>query len=271
MSNKIKKIVGISLVALALISCQNKDIENNPTSSITTMAVLDTNTVYFFGHQSVGENITDGLSTITAKSNTIREFNLSNINSEKPFDSPGFYHCKIGENRQPMKKISDFISVVTNNPQISIAGMKFCYVDVVDTTNIAALFNDYTNEIDKLISNHPNTIIFHSTVPLRKVKTGFKTWIKETFMGKEYGKKDNIAREKFNQLIRNKYDKAIIFDLAKIEATNPEGTVTSFKQNNDEWMALSPVYTNDGGHLNDLGQATVAKSFIAFLSSLKQK
>jgi hypothetical protein len=79
---------------------------------------------------------------------------------------------------------------------------------------------------------------------------------------------DNIQRNKFNHLLREQYKSYDpIFDLAKIESTFPNGKTCSFTKNGTIYHSLVPAYTNDGGHLNELGGKVVARHLLMFLAN----
>ena len=61
---------------------------------------------------------------------------------------------------------------------------------------------------------------------------------------------ENRSRNHFNELMRNEYiGKEPLYDLAKIEATYPDGKVLSYSRHGKIQYALIPTYTNDGERL----------------------
>lgn len=82
---------------------------------------------------------------------------------------------------------------------------------------------------------------------------------------------DNTTRNKVNDMLREAYlNKEPIFDLAKYEATLPDGTRAFFKEGNNKIYVLNSRYTDDGGHLNEFGRRIVAEQFLIFLVRLFQ-
>ena len=59
-----------------------------------------------------------------------------------------------------------------------------------------------------------------------------------------------------------------LFDLAGIESTLPDGTRCTQFLDRNRTPGLIPEYTNDGGHLNDVGRAIVATAFLQFYNGL---
>jgi len=55
-----------------------------------------------------------------------------------------------------------------------------------------------------------------------------------------------------------------VFDLAKTEATRPDGTAETA----NGVRALVAAYSSDGGHLNVAGAAVVSEALAAFLASI---
>ena len=44
----------------------------------------------------------------------------------------------------------------------------------------------------------------------------------------------------------------------------------TFEKDGRTYYALAPLYTNDGGHLNETGRKVVAEKLLYFLASLKK-
>lgn len=213
----------------------------------------------FFGHQSVGQNIVDGIVELDDK------ISVTETRQNILCYGTCIFHCKIGQNRDPNSKIEDFANIITKSlgNQVHIAGFKFCYIDIDRAKDIDSLFDKYYNTIQYLQNKFSQTRFFHTTVPLRTDVHGIKA-----FVGKFLGKKsletlNNSKREEFNTLLRARYAESnILFDLAKIESTHPSGNRTFTKQGNKPVYYLAPEFTNDGGHLNQSGRFQVATEFL---------
>ena len=110
----------------------------------------------------------------------------------------------------------------------------------------------------------------HFTVPLTTIQTGFKAWLKK-LIGKQIGSEANIVRNKYNDLIKSTYqDTGLVFDLASIEAEGPNGDISSFGVAGNVYMSMHEAYTDDGGHLNYLGQKNVAEKLLVFLANVQK-
>jgi hypothetical protein len=223
----------------------------------------------FFGHQSVGANIIDGLKKIIKDNNNIK-LNIIDIDSQKLFTKPGISHSRIGENRKPESKIIAFADTMNNGigDNVDIAFFKFCYVDITAKKNINKLFEEYKNSLAVLRDKYKNTLFIHVTVPLRATKPGIKSTIKKILKKSDWEYEDNVKRNEFNQLLNIEYlDFEPIFDLAMIEATYPDGSLEIFSQKGKNYLSLVPDYTDDGGHLNKKGQQRVAEQLLFFLAN----
>jgi hypothetical protein len=225
----------------------------------------------YFGHQSVGFNIIDGIKDVMKENPRIK---LNIIETTKPsdFNAPIFGHSRVGKNQDPRSKIYAFETFLREGigKAADIAFLKFCYVDIAGGTDVKSLLKDYKESMASLKENYPQVRFIHLTVPLTTVKATWKTWIKELT-----GKKDiweyagNIRKKQFNDLLRTEYEgKEPVFDLAKIESTYPDGTRSSFSSNGITYYSLVPEDTKDGGHLNEKGRKIVAEQFLIFLANL---
>ena len=145
----------------------------------------------YFGHQSVGNNIMEGLQEILASN---QEYKLNIIESGDAVpDSGGFFlHTRIGENTKPNMKCDDFIQQL--NPELvsklDMAMFKFCYIDINRDTDVDALFEYYRNTISTVREKYPYLTIIHVTSPVRHSPDDFKTKIREV-IGKFTGKPNN--------------------------------------------------------------------------------
>jgi hypothetical protein len=131
------------------------------------------------------------------------------------------------------------------------------------------LFIDYKNTMAMLVKKYPQTTFIHCTVPLLiKSKTTPKSLLKKV-LGKDdesFNNNHNIVRNMYNDILRKEYQgKAPIFDLAETESTHPDGSRETFTANGKTYYSLTPNYTNDGGHLNELGRVRIAEQLLLLL------
>ncbi len=217
----------------------------------------------FFGHQSVGQNILDGISEVSGGNLLIREINANDFSL-----SNGLNHARVGKNYDPISKIDSFYHYLDNaQTKPDIAFLKLCYVDFTENTNIVDVFEHYKETISKIHDRYPNIKIVHFTSPLKVNKKSWKTSLKKLLGREIWEYADNVKRNQYNALIIDEYSSGgLVFDIAEIEATYPDGTIESFEYNGEKFLALIQDYTYDGGHLNETGRVRVAEALIAFLA-----
>lgn len=217
----------------------------------------------YFGHQSVGYNIVDGIRDVLADNPSIR-MNVVESDSPTVFRGGVFAHSRNGKNMDPKSKIDAFVHSMENGIGVKadIAFFKFCYVDVLQHADANALFDYYTSAMSRLEKKYPHTIFVHVTVPLSVKPSGARGFVKKII-----GRDHNIKRNEFNDLLRRKYPAARVYDLAAIESTYPDGRHECAMRGGRCIYALATLYTYDDGHLNETGRKIAAARLLAFLSS----
>lgn len=221
----------------------------------------------FFGHQSVGLNILDGVKDLI-KENPKIKLNIVKTNEKADFSVPAVAHFFVGENTDPASKIRSFAENIEKGAgnNADIAFFKFCYVDFHAASDIEKVFLEYKNTMERLKKEYPRTQFIHITAPLTTQTSAVKAIVKRLLSKPD----NNINRNKFNDLLRKEYDgKEPIFDLAKAESTYPDGSRASFTRGGAVYYSLVPEYTDDGGHLNEKGRKAVAVELLNFLSDIK--
>ena len=245
---------------ILLASCNNKKEMTN--SNFTQMNKLTegdwiklSDKRIFFGHQSVGSNIIDGITTLKNESNST-SFVVLETKDKSDFLHPIFAHSSIGNNYDAKSKIDDFVNILQSGlaDSLDVAFMKFCYVDIDRHTNINTLFEYYKTSINTLQEKYPYLKIIHYTVPLMTKPKGLKGLIK-TILKMD----NNVFSNKYNELMRNHYSDSELFDIAKIEATFSDGAANKY---GNGIPGLIPEYTSDGGHLNQRGRLLMADELL---------
>ena len=272
-----KKVLLITVMSLSITFCaceeEKMSANMNTKTSIESIKTAQWENLaqkkIFFGHQSVGNNIISGIKDLMKTNNTI---NLHIVETENPgdFSSGIFAHHGVGQNVDSESKIKDFVRMIDQGigGKADIAFFKFCYIDFTAETNIQGIFNDYKNAMTSLKNKYPDTQFIHCTVPLvTKVKISPISILK-TMLGRD-GNRHNVARNEFNELMRKEYGgKELIFDLAVIESTYPDGSKETFEKDGKTYYSLIPQYSDDGGHLNELGRRRAAEYLLMFLVNL---
>ncbi len=235
----------------------------------------------FFGHQSVGNNIMQGVREIMARDHNIH-LHVVETRETSAFDKPIFAHYgNIGKNHQPLVKIRDFVQLMDDGlgNKLDIAFLKFCFVDFNAGTDVQGIFKKYKESMSELKRRYPGLTIVHFTVPLlrKEQEKGLVKSMKDFVRGLVGKKKDNffsnshnVVRNEYNQLLLDYYGgREPVFDLARLESTSPAGGRETFVQDGKKYYALFPGYTEDGGHLNEKGRKYIAEHLLVFLANLQ--
>jgi hypothetical protein len=227
----------------------------------------------FFGHQSVGYNIIDGIKDILDERDYIK-LNIVETQDSVQFDRPVFAHSRVGQNSDPCSKIDSFKSILDNGVgnSVDIAFFKFCYVDVWRNSDVKNIFDCYRSQMEELKIRYPGTMFVHVTVPLRSTPRGVKVALKEQIksaIGKPGFLDDNLKRQRYNGLLNDAYsEKEPFFDLASVESVTPDGARCYVTKGAEKVFVLVPQYTEDGGHLNEAGRRKVAEQLLITLARL---
>lgn len=214
----------------------------------------------YFGHQSVGFDIIRGIELLQEQY-AFDKFVIFESKDSDAFSSYRFFgHNRIGKNGSPKEKLDAFTAFIdtTLNGNVDIAFLKFCYSDIFRDTDIEDVFQYYVSEISLLSEKYPHIKFLHVTVPLRKNKSGIRS-----FLSGIIGRNHNIRREQYNDLIRKHYDRKEVFDLAAYEYQYPDGRI---EKNLAGVKSIIPAYTYDGGHLTDTGAKVMAAELLRLMA-----
>ncbi len=224
----------------------------------------------FFGHQSVGSDLLDGVRDLMATHPQIR-LNVVTIERPDELSGPMLAHTRVGRNTDPQSKIDAFVKWIEGGvgDKADVAFFKFCYVDFAPETDVEALFASYAQTMARLKAAYPNTTFVHVTTPLMAMQAGPKAWVKRLLGRPVRGTIDNVVRCRFNTMLLAAYEGTEpVFDLAGAEATWPDGRRPVLEVDGSTFCAMVPSYTDDGGHLNPQGRRRVAEQFLVCLAAL---
>lgn len=224
----------------------------------------------FFGHQSVGRNIMDGVRAVLAENPSIR-LHLVNGTATGAVEGPAFMEADVGRNGDPRSKTDAFVAAVADGltEPGGIAFHKYCYVDVTADTDIEALFGDYRSLMDDLRASQPELTIVHVTMPLTSNPDPALKGFAKRLLGRSPDVLLNRKRNAFNRLLRAEYGgREPIFDLALLESTRPDGSRSYFRHGTEVVYTLATEWTDDGAHLNEAASRIVAEQLLAFLAGL---
>jgi len=222
----------------------------------------------FFGHQSVGDNIVQGMRDILQDNPDVA---ISIIPYTDSTSIPKYFFAEthIGENTRPDLKCSDFTRKVEVNfgGRLDVALMKLCFVDITKDTDVDGVFSEYIQMMDSLKSRHPSVIFVHVTVPLM-AKTGCLKKMYRAIRGRpDNYVLENIKRTGFNRKLQEYYSGDPIFDLAAVESTHPDGRREDFEEGGAKYSNLLKEYTTDDGHLNRYASRLAARELIRVIAA----
>ncbi len=277
------KLLFMLLITILLSAvCEGETMNDQPVHQSTYESIKDVpesaweklaDKKIYFGHQSVGYNIVDGIKDIM-KENPQIKLNIVETNDPADFNTGLFAHSRVGKNNDPKAKNDDFANLIKKGlgDKADIAFFKYCYVDANARTDVKRVFEDYENTMEQLKNEYPKTKFVHVTMPLTTVQSGAKAWVKG-FLGKSIGGyDDNIQRNNYNKLLRKIYmDKEIIFELASIESTYDNKRREIFESDRMTYRALIPDYSYDGKHLNERGRKIVAENLLILLAGIVEE
>jgi hypothetical protein len=263
------------LAALCLVSCKGEVVHQSrrgaPAESGVAVAAAEVPTVswaslaharIYFGHQSVGRNVIEGL----------RELNASEPGNPVTFatlheaaatpDAPLLAEFAIGENGKPETKMQGFAAALDSLPADArgVAMFKYCFLDITAQTDAAALFARHQAAVAAMRARHPGLTWVHVTAPLTVDEPASRRLVK-SLLGKPTARDANARRSAFNALLRRAYAGEPMLDLARLESTRPDGSRTFVMSGRDTVYVLAPELTDDGGHLNATGRRIAAAEF----------
>lgn len=217
-------------------------------------------TVYkriFFGHQSVGENLLQGVRETTPA--------VQVFDDTPGMDDVGIWHARIGQNTQPLSKLRAFEQALAGDvgDWCELALMKLCYVDVTAQTDVLAFWDAYKAAMFRILSGRPKLKLLHITVPLNVTHTGWKSRV-AGLLTSQPRMDDNQERIAFSRML-HEHNPGRVFDLAELESTNPEGYRCVTIRHGISIPSLCESYTDDGGHLNATGRTRISPAFLQFL------
>lgn len=258
----------LGLAALAVLGASGGSADDEATLKRELQALSERRV--FFGHQSVGFNILDGLRDLSARSGVpVR------IADAVPGGVPPatFGHAPVAANGDPLRKLRSFEQAFASGAArgADIALVKFCYVDFTDKTDVAALFAEYQATLGRLKAANPGTTFVHVTAPLTTVQKGPKALLKRIAGRSPWGAVENQRRAEWNDLVRKTFAAEPVFDLARAEATRPDGTEERTDWQGRSSPALVADYTDDGGHLNAEGRMRAARELVSSLARVQPR
>lgn len=222
---------------------------------------------FYFGHQSVGMNLVEGIAEVLARHPEIR-LRVMEATDPSSMDAPGLYHSLVGRNGEPATKLEEFSEIAGGAGAFDAAMVKFCYVDITADTDPEALFASYRAAVDSLRALHPDLELVHVTLPLTSDR-GTVFHLRTIVRGNTSLRELNQVRQRYNELMRETYgDSEPLFDLALLESLDANGQPVTVRYDGERVPVMASEWTYDGGHLNEAGRQRIAEAFLATLAGL---
>ena len=256
-------------------------------ASGTSVRPRDITQLYmFFGHNSVGGEIVDGLGSVVQNLRIISHSrSLISSNGAAYFNQngsrqPGLLNVSTydlyrnyGQARQSVELFVEQVRFIINGnatipgQRLDIVFLKFCFYAFYDMTDEQAdlLFDYYATQMDALQSQYPELIVVHFTQTIRPCGN-FQNIYDANTRSMHYRSR---MLERYGHTGR-------VFDLALIEATAPNGQVNhcSYRDNAGNpvlglYQSYAPSSTSNDGHLSTAGRQAVARRLADFLANVR--
>jgi len=222
----------------------------------------------YFGHQSVGSGVIAGVERLTQE----HSLRLRVVQAREPatVTGPAFVHFLAGQNRDYASKNAAVLRLLESRTraQRPVVLLKYCYSDINSPADPATMFEAYRDTVDTIQFEHPDVTVVHATTPLTTVESAFKSGASR-FFGRPTRREAAVARHRYNEIMRAEFTGTEpIFDLAKVESTQPDGMVAGFTSGGCMVETISPHNTYDGVHLNAGCQRAAAGALLEVLSDV---
>lgn len=256
-------------ILVVLLGCEVERQEGNALDATIAVSASEWQALsksrVVFAHQSVGQNILDGIQSLAKQAGIA----IPIEKSRGPITHSGITHFFVGENGDPASKLKDFSIAMGGGAAqgADIALVKFCYLDFTEHSDATDAGQKYIATLDRLSQQFPKVTFVAVTAPLTIAQSGPKAWIKRVLGRTPSGYSDNARRLEFNSLLRARYEKrGHLFDLARIEAIGAD----TIEHEGKTIEVLNRAYTFDDGHLNTQAERIVAAHLIKLLTAIQQ-
>jgi hypothetical protein len=220
-----------------------------------------------FGHQSIGMSLLDAFPSIFQAA-SVPVPTIANTEWPQARDTktePVIAQAWIGKNGDPKGKIRDFAAIFDKpiGATLEVALMKLGAVDFDVSTDIQAVFRDYTSTMDRLEAAHPDTVFLHSTATLTTQGDEWSPTSVDALGTIRDAVTDNAQRERYNALVRTRYgDSGLLFDIADLESQVGDGKVAAAGGDGPLYRVMNPTMSSDGLHLNPEGAQRIANALL---------
>lgn len=243
-----------------------------PTVTATPTQLHTLNTRVLFGVRSVGQDIIKGIPSAFSNARLAKP-KITSWTTAKKLKGPVVAAAVIGRNGSPNSKLQAFATLVNDAPRgsVNVAVMAFNYQDITAQTDVYKLFRSYGDTMESVERANPDITFLYTTAPV----TSANSWravdrarVTGLANADQPVWQDNIARERFNALIREQHSASgRLFDIAALQAYVDSRRVTA-KQHEDQWYyVLNPALAIDGKKLNQKGSTRLAQSLMLLVQA----
>ncbi|GAG24904.1 unnamed protein product, partial [marine sediment metagenome] len=155
----------------------------------------------FFAHQSVGDNILDGVRDIVREYGNI-DLKIADVHGREAPPPAALFHARVGQNGDPRSKLDGFRAALDAGlgERLDVAGVKLCFADVNRDTDAGAVFDYYQQTLGELEERYPQIAFIHFSAPIRSQPVGLKKQLKN-FIKSRLGRpgvwEDNFKRQEY--------------------------------------------------------------------------
>lgn len=225
-----------------------------------------------FGVQSVGQDITKGVHAAFSRAH-VSEPKVTTWNKARNSRGPVVATALIGRNGRPASKLRAFAALVNDAPRnsVDVAVMAFNYQDITAETDVYDLFRSYEDTMESVEGANPDITFLYSTAPVTSANS-WRAVDRATVTGlgnvNQPVWQDNIARERFNSLVRERYAQTgRLYDIAALQAAIDKGKVAA-KQHEEQWYyVMNPKLASDGKRLSSEGSKRLAEALMLLVAA----
>lgn len=255
--------VGVGLIGAYLFTYQRSLVPllaQAPRAGSMAPADLDalSNLRLFFGHQSVGDNIIDGLRAVYAESGrpSPPQWSVAHATNEGGVPRGYLADAHIGRNGDATGKIVAFDELMRSGygDVVDVALMKLCYADFGLRGRPRRVFTTYQQTMAALEGDYPRVRFIYATVPL-EAHHGLRSDLR------------NLRRTQFNAYVRTELGNRPVFDIAAVESTDAAGNRSLGTRGARQFERMQVAFSADGGHLNAEGSRRAAAELIALVAT----
>ena len=258
------RLLAFVMCLAAALPARPQIIDHNDVDRVASLpqSVMDAigRQKWFFSHALVGTNIVGGINDLRIQSPTRYKLICTSVNyisnQQRAANPPNptvagrIYECSRGNTGWSTKLTVFNNSVRTSGwryPSVHAAMDKLGYVDQ------AASAASYISSMTALESAYPDTVFVYTTMPLMTSTDS-----------------DNVLRNQYNAAVRAHCvaNRKLLFDIADIEAHDPQGVEQTFSYQGQTYQKLYSGYTEDGGLLDLVGRKRVAMGWYAVAAAI---